>query len=132
MQRISNQVSHLCASSFKSPYFHDIDDSVSDYNKSVELKINPVKGNARLALSLVIDFMKRVEESIIDIRYTEEMDVKRFLVDSKHSLDRSFDLTSYGEGIQRIFYIALAFASCRNGVLLIDEYETAIHFSLLK
>ncbi|PLR23199.1 hypothetical protein PZBJ_13900 [Pantoea endophytica] len=132
MQRISDQVSHLCASSFKSPYFHDIDDSVSDYNKSVELKITLPNGDTKLALNLVIDFMKRVDESIVDVRYTEEMDVKRFLVESKYSLDRSFDLTSYGEGIQRIFYIALAFASCRNGVLLIDEFETAIHFSLLK
>lgn len=54
------------------------------------------------------------------------------MVESKYSSERSFDLTTYGEGIQRIFYIALAFASCRNGVILIDEFETAIHFSLLK
>ncbi|WP_158151257.1 AAA family ATPase [Pantoea ananatis] len=132
MKRTSDQVSHLCASSFKSPYFHDIDDSVSDYNKSVELKINNDDGEAKLALNLVIDFMKKVDDSIVDIRYTEEMDIKRFLIDSKYSLDRSFDLTSYGEGIQRIFYTALSFASCRNGVLFIDEYETAIHYSLLK
>lgn len=132
MKRTSDQVSHLCASSFKSPYFHDIDDSVSDYNKSVELKINTDDGEAKLALNLVIEFMKKVDDSIVDIRYTEEMDIKRFLIDSKYSLDRSFDLTSYGEGIQRIFYTALSFASCRNGVLFIDEYETAIHYSLLK
>ncbi|MDP9768928.1 UNVERIFIED_ORG: AAA15 family ATPase/GTPase [Atlantibacter hermannii] len=132
MIRISDQVSHLCSSSFKSPYFYDIDDSISDYNRSVELKVTPVNGFSQTAINLVIEFMKRVEESIVDIRYTEEMDVKRFLVESKHSLDRSFDLTTYGEGIQRIFYIALAFASCRNGVILIDEFETAIHFSLLK
>lgn len=29
------------------------------------------------------------------------------------------------------FYIALSFAACRNGVLFIDEFETAIHYSLL-
>lgn len=132
MIRISDQVSHLCSSSFKSPYFYDIDDSISDYNRSVELKVTPVDGLSQTAINLVIDFMKRVEDSIVDIRYTEEMDVKRFLVESKYSLERSFDLTTYGEGIQRIFYIALAFASCRNGVILIDEFETAIHFSLLK
>lgn len=132
MIRISDQVSHLCSSSFKSPYFYDIDDSISDYNRSVELKVGSNDGLSQTAINLVIDFMKRVEDSIVDIRYTEEMDVKRFLVDSKYSSDRSFDLTTYGEGIQRIFYIALAFASCRNGVILIDEFETAIHFSLLK
>jgi len=41
------------------------------------------------------------------------------------------ELTSYGEGLQRIFEIALAFLSCKNGVLLLDELETAIHYSLL-
>lgn len=131
MIRISDQVSHLCSSSFKSPYFYDIDDSISDYNRSVELKVTS-DGHSQTAINLVIDFMRRVENSILDIRYTEEMDVKRFLVESKYSSERSFDLTTYGEGIQRIFYIALAFASCRNGVILIDEFETAIHFSLLK
>ncbi|EIV5417576.1 AAA family ATPase [Klebsiella aerogenes] len=132
MIRISDQVSHLCSSSFKSPYFYDIEDSISDYNRSVELKVQSSEGLSQTAINLVIDFMKRVEESIVDIRYTEDMDVKRFLVESKYSSERSFDLTTYGEGIQRIFYIALAFASCRNGVILIDEFETAIHFSLLK
>ncbi|HBX3911881.1 TPA: hypothetical protein MH001_13850 [Klebsiella pneumoniae subsp. pneumoniae] len=132
MTRISDQVSHLCASSFKSPYFYDIEDSITDYNRSVELKVTSLDGTSQTAINLVIDFMKRVEASIVDIRYTEEMDVKRFLVESKYSTERSFDLTTYGEGIQRIFYIALAFASCRNGVILIDEFETAIHFSLLK
>ena len=130
--RISDQVSHLCASSFKSPYFYDIEDSVGDYNRSLEQKVPSTDGFSQTAINLVIDFMKRVEDGIVDIRYTEEMDVKRFLVESKYSSERSFDLTTYGEGIQRIFYIALAFASCRNGVILIDEFETAIHFSLLK
>jgi len=132
MQRISDQVSHLCSSSFKSPYFHDVDDSVSDYNRSVELKVNSDDGTYVTAINLVVNFMQQIENSIVDIRYTEEMDVKRFLVESKYCLDRSFDLSTYGEGIQRIFYIALAFASCRNGVILIDEFETAIHYSLLK
>ncbi|EEJ2502858.1 ATP-binding protein, partial [Salmonella enterica subsp. enterica serovar Potsdam] len=132
MQRIADPVSHLCASSFKSPYFQDIEDTIIDYNKSVELKVPSNNGEYQTAINMVIEFMRSVENTIIDIRYVEEMDIGRFLVDSQLSSDRNFDLTSYGEGIQRIFNIALSFASCRNGVLLIDEFETAIHFSLLK
>ena len=35
MRRNADQVSHLCSSSFKSPYFYDIDDLLTDYNKSI-------------------------------------------------------------------------------------------------
>ena len=65
------------------------------------------------------------------IRKGTSNDIKRFLVDSKIFPEKSVDITSYGEGLQRIFEIALAFAYCKNGVLLIDELETAIHYSLL-
>lgn len=39
------------------------------------------------------------------------------------------DLGSYGEGMQRVFHIAMLFASVPGGVLLIDEFENAIHAS---
>lgn len=132
MERNSDPVSHICSASFKSPYFQDFFETVGDYNKSVELKLKDECGIYKTAINLVVEFMRNIEQNIIDIRYVEDMDIGRFLVDSELSKDKSFDLTSYGEGIQRIFYIALAFASCRNGVIFIDEFETAIHFSLLR
>ena len=57
---------------------------------------------------------------------------KRFIVDSTAFKDKNVELSSYGEGVGRFFEIALNIAYCRNGVLLIDEMETAIHYSLLK
>jgi AAA15 family ATPase/GTPase len=54
----------------------------------------------------------------------------RFYVDSTE-FKQSLDLTKYGEGLQRIFEIALLMVYCRNGILCIDELETAIHRSLL-
>ncbi len=135
MRRNADQVSHLCSSSFKSPYFYDIDELLKDYNKSlganlISKKIQNNEG-IRSAISLVVDFLNEIEPTIKDVRFTEDMDLKRFIVESSFDIDRNFDLTSYGEGIQRIFYIALSFAACRNGVLFIDEFETAIHYSLL-
>ena len=41
------------------------------------------------------------------------------------------DLSSFGEGMRRVFEIGLLFASARGGVLLIDEFENAIHTELL-
>ena len=39
-------------------------------------------------------------------------------------------LKSLGDGATRMFGVALALANCRNGILLIDEAENGIHYSL--
>ena len=39
-------------------------------------------------------------------------------------------LRSLGEGAVRMFVVALALANCRNGILLVDEAENGIHYSL--
>ncbi|HMA06921.1 MAG TPA: AAA family ATPase, partial [Ramlibacter sp.] len=40
-------------------------------------------------------------------------------------------LEAFGDGIRRILLIASAITAARNGMLLIDELETAIHISAL-
>ena len=57
--------------------------------------------------------------------------MERFIVDSSRFSNRNIEITNYGEGLQRVFEIALAFAASRNGIVCIDEFETAIHYSLL-
>ena len=42
------------------------------------------------------------------------------------------DLAQSGDGLQRLFYLALLFANCENGVVCIDEFESAIYFGLLE
>lgn len=111
----------LCYSMFKSPFFHKESDIIVSYSKSYEKKLIP----------LIIDFLKQVDSQIQDIGLTEEYGIKRFLVDSSKYSDKKVDITSYGEGLQRIFEISLAFAYAKNGVILIDELETGIHHSLL-
>ncbi len=44
--------------------------------------------------------------------------------------ERPVALKSLGEGANRFFGLALAIANARNGVLLIDEVEIGIHFSI--
>jgi len=132
MMRNNDSILKLCYANIKSPYFYSIDELIKNYTKSVETKYkNPETGEIVTALNLVIDFLKEVDESINDVRFTDEGELKRFIVESSKSKDKNFDITTYGEGLQRIFYIALSFAACKNGVILIDEFETAIHYSLL-
>jgi len=120
--RYVDKIEILCNSLFKSPYFYNQEEIINTHSKNVELK----------KFDLVVEFItKHIDKNIQDINLTEKNDIKRFLVDSKSFPKKSVDITSYGEGLQRIFEIALSFAYCKNGVLLIDELETAIHYSLL-
>ena len=66
--------------------------------------------------------------SLRDIRLIDE--VQRFAVHDEE-FSSVMDITSYGEGLQRVFFISLLFASAENGILLLDEIENAIHVSLL-
>ena len=111
----------LCNSMFKSPFFYKESDLILSHQKSVEKKM----------FHEVITFLKNIDTNINDIDLTEEYGIKRFLVDSELFKDRRVDLTSYGEGLQRIFEISLSFAYAKHGVVLIDEIETGIHHSLL-
>jgi len=132
MIRNNNSILKLCPASIESPYFYSLDSLVRNYTKSVETKCQR-NGSSEFvtALSLVVEFIRKIDSAIIDIRFTDEGELKRFIVESEKNNFSNFDITTYGEGLQRIFYIALSFAASKNGVLLIDEFETAIHYSLL-
>ena len=44
--------------------------------------------------------------------------------------DEPIPLRSLGEGMNRLFWIALAMANSKNGILLIDEVDTGLHYSV--
>lgn len=88
------------------------------YERSVETKVK----------SEIIDFVRaHVDDGIEDIALVNAEG--RFLV--QHRTDGALDLSSYGEGMQRIFQIALLFAEHAHGVVLIDEFENALHTRVL-
>ena len=77
----------------------------------------------------VIDFIiEQIDPRIENIELVDEQ--SRFLV-SHANFDRAPDLSSFGDGLRRVFEIGLLFATVRGGVLLIDEFESAIHPQLL-
>lgn len=113
-------IKYLCSSMFKSPYFYSHVDLLNSHAVSVDKR----------TIDSVLKFIQKIDSSIEKIELVEYLGIKRFSVTSS-KFDNAKDITSYGEGLQRIFEIALSFAYCKNGVLLIDEIETAIHQSLL-
>lgn len=76
----------------------------------------------------IIDFIRaHVDDGVEDIALVNTEG--RFLV--QHRTDGALDLSSYGEGMQRIFQIGLLFAEHAHGVVLIDEFENALHTNVL-
>jgi len=122
IQRFYDKIEVLCSNLYKSPYFYNHQEVINTHSTNIELK----------AFNLVVKFIKNnIDSRINNIEFIEKNGIKQFLVDSEQFPKKSVNITSYGEGLQRIFEIALSFAYCKNGVLLIDEFETAIHYSLL-
>lgn len=125
--RENKGVKNLCFSLIKSPYFYSLNEVLNTHEKSIRIKDT----HGQTAMHLIVEFLKKIDNKIkyIELAQLDE-GVKRFIVDSDSSSD-NLDITHYGEGVQRIFELALSFAYCKNGVLCIDEFETAIHYSLL-
>lgn len=112
----------LCQSAFSSPY---------RYNNSI---LNEAHAYAvrEKKLDSVIKFINDyIDRSILKIEMVEIHGTNRFFVTSD-SLENSIDITKYGEGLQRIYEIALMIIYCSNGILCIDEVDSAIHKRLLK
>lgn len=116
----ADSIKLLCKAIYSSPFFLNEPYHYSSfYYKSVRSK----------SLPRIFEFIKQeIVPTISDIRLVQEL--QRFLVDDSRFVE-SLDLTSYGEGLQRIFFISLLFASAENGVVLIDEFENAIHADLI-
>ncbi|MDE6489912.1 MAG: AAA family ATPase, partial [Muribaculaceae bacterium] len=111
----------LCRSAFSSPY---------RYNDSL-LREAHTRAVKEKRIGEIIDFIRQHIDP--DIEKIELLDIhgeNRFFVTSKVH-DSSIDLTKYGEGLQRIFEIALLLSYCSDGILCIDEIDSAIHKGLL-
>ena len=115
----------LCPVVFSSPFVqHNADFLAALFAKSVE---EGVKGK-------VVAFIRdHLDSGFKDVDQTTAVygtQFARFLVEHETMLPAP-DLAQFGEGLQRIFHIGLLFAYAKDGVVLIDEFENAIHFKLL-
>jgi hypothetical protein len=119
-EMLADSIRILCPCVFSSPFFlNEPHRYTSFYHKSVQSK----------ALPKIFAFIRdKVVPTISDIRLVDEW--QRFLVEDS-AFDNPLDITQYGEGLQRVFYISLLFAASQSGVILIDEFENAIHMELI-
>ena len=110
----------LCRSALTSPFSANHPDILARSNK--ESLETGTKRN-------IIDFIReRVDSGVHNIELADRFN--RFLV-SHDDFSGAPDLATFGDGVRRVFEIGLLFAGVRGGVLLIDEFENAIHTELL-
>ena len=110
----------LCRSELTSPFSLSEADTLSRANElSVELDTK----------AEVLDFIR--EHMRPQLESVELVNLQgRFVVNEAGQ--RPLDLTQYGEGMQRIFLLGSLMGLAKDGVFLIDEFENAVHTSLLK
>ena len=111
----------LCPATFTSPY---------RYN-NVLLKKAHAYAVEEKYFDRVIGFIREhLDNSIEKIEMVNVEGESRFMVTSS-TMKEAIDITKYGEGLQRVFEIALLMVFSRNGIVCIDEVDSAIHKSLL-
>lgn len=114
------QAKVLCRSELTSPFSLSEADTLSRANElSVELDTKAE------VLAFIREHMRPQLEGVELVNRQG-----RFVVNEAGQ--RPLDLTQYGEGMQRIFLLGTLMGLAKDGVFLIDEFENAVHTSLLK
>lgn len=82
------------------------------------------------ALRLMVPELERTE--IVYKEYSDNTQIKRQNIIAKLSKHQKFiPLGSLGEGVNRLFEIALALVNAQDGILLLDEIESGLYYSIL-
>lgn len=120
----SKEIKEIIPVIYTSPFIsHTIREISVAYNSAIEKK-----GLYEKVIKFLTD---EIDNGIIQISLSDENNFRRFIVEHR-DFAKPFDISQFGEGLQRIFYISLQFAAASGGVLLIDEVENAIHHGLFK
>ena len=80
-----------------------------------------------------IHFLKVIEPKIEYINFVgrSENSAMRYPIASNGNSSKRVTLKSYGEGMTRLLGLSLAMVQCQNGIFLIDEIESGLHYSVL-
>lgn len=78
-----------------------------------------------------VKIMKRFDADFISINAVENHGGTKYMVLSKNHT-KALSLDAYGEGMKKAMLLLGAVIMAQNGILLIDEFETAIHVSAMK
>jgi len=86
----------------------------------------------------VISGLKLIEPAILDIAFVKAIGQYFRSTEREHRIPLArlanqlspLPLSSMGDGITRLFHITLALVNAKRGVLLVDEFENGLHWSV--
>jgi AAA15 family ATPase/GTPase len=78
-----------------------------------------------------VHFLQIIERKLKDITFVGNSGGMRYPLASSGNSTKRVTLKSYGEGMAKLLGISLSIVQCRNGILLIDEIENGLHYSVL-
>jgi ABC-type taurine transport system ATPase subunit len=77
----------------------------------------------------VVDLLRELEPNIVDVSvFATQREPLIYLKDRRSGF---IPLNSFGDGMRRAIAIALSVSRAKGGILLIDEIETGLHYTLL-
>lgn len=84
--------------------------------------------------NFIVKALNIINENIDRITFVNEGGGDRFRIPvvSLKDTGRRVRLSSMGDGLNRVLTIILSLLNCKNGVLLLDEFETGLHYSVQK
>lgn len=105
----------------------------------VDARVSNSEQNAilfdRISLSpdedYVVEALRIINPSIERISFVTSINKRnRYPIVTLKDDSRRFRLSTMGDGINRILTIILSMLNCKNGVFLLDEFETGLHYSV--
>lgn len=83
----------------------------------------------------VISALKLIDSRVTGIAFVEDVsqrrsDENRIPLVKIEGVDEPLPLKSMGDGMTRLFHIIVALVNAQNGLLLIDEFENGLHWSV--
>lgn len=104
--------------------------SVDHVNERFSTRIisNAIKNNEKSGL---LDLLKLFDNNIIGLEILPVGNGNRSITHIEHKKYGFMPVASFGDGLKKVLALASIILSTQNGVVLIDEIETAIHTSAL-
>lgn len=75
----------------------------------------------------IINLLNIFDPDISDFKIVKKLNTGGSYVYIYHNIDGFTPLFSFGDSIKKVFTLAMAMVSAKNGILLVDEIESAIH-----
>ena len=79
---------------------------------------------------MVIDGLKLIEARLLGLAFVENPREERLPLVKLKGQEERVPLKSLGDGVTRVFHIMLALVNAKDGVLLIDEFENGLHWTV--